>query len=174
MWNWVAQNLNWLAPTVSSIILSALIIMVAWKQKNLRQQSLCIREEQKEIQKQSVKLALLDRRLATYSLTRAFIEAVIAAYASPGHAAFGKKIDAFTNASYEAELLFEPEICAYIKTIIGNAKQLDSLAAMILGDASPQPSDAQVRFDELLGWFQAQPRAAANLFNKHININNIE
>lgn len=176
MWNWIAENLNWLAPTLSSIILSGLIIMVAWKQKNLRQQSLYIREEQKEIQKQSIKLALLDRRLTTYALTRAFIESVIAAYASPDpDLSYGSSgIDEFTNASYEAELLFEDEVCAYIKKVVNNAKKIDSLAAQIESDASRYASDAQDQFDAIYRWFQAQPKAAAQLFDRYINVNTLD
>lgn len=147
---WLVKNLYWIVPTIFSVILTVLLVVVAFKQSKLQEQSLKIDEEQselqkknvqiskeqndlqkqivkisdeqKEIQKQNVKLALFEKRYDVYLKLRNAISNFTSS----------NKVDILDGFEMIGELrdkvyyLFDDDITKYYLQIINTASLLHS------------------------------------------------
>lgn len=122
MWYWINTNLYWIAPTVSSVILTIFIIRVYYKQKYLQEQSLKISEEQKEIQNQNIKLALFEKRYNIYlKIKNSLLE-----FITPDRDVMMKAFREFGELRDEVYYLFGEDIATYYLKIINTAGKLNA------------------------------------------------
>lgn len=116
------------------------------------------------IQKQSLKLALLERRLDVFTTVRRFISKVMG-----DSTCENEDLQQFLRNSREVELFFDDDVINYVKELYRKGLEIHRIVKLLEGNRKDR--DKLLEEEEaVMDWFLEQLERSTIIFDKYINV----